>query len=255
MTTTLGNPADLAPGWVTALFILTVLVMGALVVAGVHRASRASGVRPSRAAVVTAVALGAWLGVTGLLAAVGFFEEWKSLPPRFVLVIVPPLLAIVALARSSAVIPLIAATPPGWLVGAQAFRIVVEVVLWALVVARAAPEIMTFTGTGRNFDVAVGITALIVPALLGRGDRPERRRLALWWNVAGILILVNTVLHAILATPTRFQLFLTSPPNTFIASFPYVWLPGFLVPLAWALHVLSIRQLARAPRPTGRLRA
>ncbi|HUG36725.1 MAG TPA: hypothetical protein VML54_07230 [Candidatus Limnocylindrales bacterium] len=201
---------------------------------------------------MTAVVLGAWLGLTGLLAAAGFFQDFTSLPPRFVLVIVPPLLAIVALARASAVIPLIEATPPAWLVGAQAFRIVVEIVLWALVVAGATPEIMTFTGTGRNFDVAVGITAPVMAALLGRGDRPGRRRLALWWNVAGILVLVNTVLHALLATPTRFQVFLTSPPNALVASFPYIWLPGFLVPVAWALHVLSIRQLVRAPRRSGR---
>ena len=32
---------------------------------------------------------------------------------------------------------------------------------------------------------------------------------------------------------------------TFIAYVPWIWLPAFLVPLAWALHALSIRQLLR----------
>jgi hypothetical protein len=33
---------------------------------------------------------------------------------------------------------------------------------------------------------------------------------------------------------------------TFIAQWPYIWLPGFLVPLAWLGHVASISQLRRS---------
>ena len=67
----------------------------------------------------------------------------------------------------------------------------------------------------------------------------------MWWNVAGILILVNVVVHAQLSTPSPFRVFITPPPVTFIAYVPWIWLPAFLVPLAWALHALSIRQLRR----------
>ena len=62
--------------------------------------------------------------------------------------------------------------------------------------------------------------------------------------MAGILILLNVVVHAQLSTPT-FRVFITQPPVTFIAYVPWIWLPAFLVPLAWALHALSIRQLLR----------
>jgi hypothetical protein len=70
---------------------------------------------------------------------------------------------------------------------------------------------------------------------------PER--VAVWWNVAGIVILLNVVVHAQLSAPTPFRVFETEPPTTFIGDVPYIWLPAFLVPLAWLLHLLSLRQL------------
>jgi len=241
-----GNPADLAPVPITILFVVLVVAMGALVVTGVRAASRRAG-WSSRAGAITALAIAGWLVVTATAAGAGLLADFRSLPPRFLLVFVPPLVALVALGRSRTILPLLAATPPSWLVHAQSFRIVVELVLWRLIVAGAVPEIMTFTG--RNVDIVVGVTAPIVAyACFTRAAWP--RGVALWWNVAGIMILVNTVLHAQAAAPTPLQVFVTEPPNTFIVSVPYVWLPAFLVPLAWGLHVLSIRQLRRLP--TGR---
>jgi hypothetical protein len=158
-----------------------------------------------------------------------------------VIALLPPLITLAVLASSRTVGRLVQGIPAVWLVGAQSFRIVVEIVLWWLVAAGAVPAIMSFTG--RNFDVLVGLTAPIVASRCFV-SRAWPTRLARWWNVAGIVVLVNTVVHAQLAAPTRFQLFVTTPPNTFIGEMPYIWLPAFLVPLAWALHILSFRQLA-----------
>ena len=44
---------------------------------------------------------------------------------------------------------------------------------------------------------------------------------------------------------TPIQLFMVEPENTFVASWPYVWLPGFLVPTALFLHVISLRKLSK----------
>jgi hypothetical protein len=66
---------------------------------------------------------------------------------------------------------------------------------------------------------------------------------AVWWNLAGIVILLNVVVHALLSTPSPFRVIVTEPPTTFIGHVPYIWLPAFLVPLAWLLHLLSLRQL------------
>lgn len=240
------SPADLAPLPVTVLFLAIVAGMGALVVAGVWRAGLSGAGRPdgARPALATGGAVAAWLAFTLALAAAGFFADFRALPPRFLVLLAPALVTLVWLARARSVGRWLAAVPPAWLVWPQSFRILVEIVLWRLIVAGAAPEIMTFTG--RNFDIVVGLTAPLVAygCFVARWWAP---RVAIWWNVAGLLILANTVLHAQLAAPTRFQVYLTQPPNTFIASAPYIWLPAFLVPLGWGLHVLSIRRLRMGP--------
>jgi hypothetical protein len=221
------------PDSLTIVFIALVLGMATLVLVAVAL-RRGGGV-----AAVTALAVDGWLGVTAVLAAVGLFEDFSRIPPRIVLALVPPLLALLWLCRSAAVGRLLDEVPPGWLVYPQAFRIVMELILWQLFVVGAVPAIMTFEG--RNVDILVGLTA---PLIAWRGFA-GRARVAVWWNVAGILILLNVVVHAQLSAPTPFRVFMTSPPVTFIAYVPWIWLPAFLVPLAWALHALSIRQLLR----------
>jgi len=125
-------------------------------------------------------------------------------------------------------------------VAAQAFRIPVEIVLWQLAVAGALPELLTFHG--RNVDILVGLTAPVVAyACFVRRAWPAR--VARWWNWAGIVILLNVVVHAQLSAPTPWRIFETDPPTTVIADWPYIWLPAFLVPLAWLLHAVSLRQL------------
>jgi hypothetical protein len=56
------------------------------------------------------------------------------------------------------------------------------------------------------------------------------------------------VLHAQPSAPTPYRRIVADPPPTLIALLPWIWLPAFLVPLAWGLHLLSIRQLRRRAR-------
>jgi hypothetical protein len=226
------------------LFVATVVAMLFLVLWGAARAARRVGPGAMRGVRLSGLALAGWLGLTAALADRGFFEDFYSLPPHMLLAIGPPLLVLLALTFAGRLDALLAALPRSWPVGAQAFRIVVEIVLWRLAVAGTAPEIMTFTG--RNVDILVGLSAPVVAYFcFVRRAWPER--VAVWWNVAGIVILLNVVVHAQLSAPTRFRLFETEPPTTFIGDLPYIWLPAFLVPLAWLLHAVSLRQL-RAPR-------
>lgn len=232
------------PTWLTVVFVALVLGMATLVLVAV--ALRRGG----GAAAVTSLALDGWLGVTAVLAALGLFEDFARIPPRILLALVPPLLVILWLCRSAAVGRLLDEIPPGWLVYPQSFRIVMELILWELFVVGAIPVIMTFEG--RNVDILVGLTAPLI-AWQCFARRAWSVRAAVWWNVAGILILLNVVVHAQLSAPTPFRVFMTQPPVTFIAYVPWIWLPAVLVPLAWALHALSIRQLLRraAARPGG----
>ncbi|HKZ05293.1 MAG TPA: hypothetical protein VJU81_07465 [Methylomirabilota bacterium] len=226
------------PAWLTMIFVALVLVMALLVVAAVW-AQRGPG--PGRA---LAIALGAWLALSALAARAGVFADFSHLPPRIPLLLIPLLGLIVALCRSVGVGRLLDEIPSGWLIYPQAFRIVMELILWQLFVAGAAPAIMTFEG--RNADILVGLTAPLVAWLLAR--RTLSAAAARWWNIAGILILVSVVVHAQLSAPTPYRVYVTEPPMTFVAYAPWIWLVTFLVPLAWTLHALSIRQLRRRAR-------
>src|SRR5262249_44285973 len=140
----------------------------------------------------------------------------------------------------------LAVTPPERLIYLQSFRILMEIILWALSVQSRAPKLVTFEG--RNIDILIGLTAIPVGWMV-----VERRQ----WPARGacsvdfILILANVVIHSHLALPTPYRAFVTEPSTAFLASFPYIWLPGFLVPFAFWLHAGSLVQLARRPR-TGK---
>jgi len=229
-----------APVAVSLLFVAIVVGMLVLVLWGAARAAWRVGPGAVRGVRVAGMALVGWLALTGMLADRGFFDDFRSMPPRLLLALGLPLLALLALAFSRRIAPLLAALPPAWPVAAQTFRIVVEIVLWRLAAAGVIPELLSFHG--RNVDILVGLTAPVVAyACFVRRAWPAR--VAVWWNWAGIVILLNVVVHAQLSAPTPWRLFETDPPTTFIADWPYIWLPDFLVPLAWLLHAVSLRQL------------
>ena len=229
-----------APVAVSLLFVAIVVGMLVLVLWGAARAAWRVGPGAVRGVRVAGMALVGWLALTGMLAERGFFDDFQSLPPRFLPLLGLPLLTLLALTFSRRVAPLLGALPPAWPVAAQAFRIPVEIVLWRLAVAGVIPELLSFHG--RNVDILVGLTAPVVAyACFVRRAWPAR--VAAWWNWAGIVILLNVVVHAQLSAPTPWRIFETDPSTTFIADWPYIWLPDFLVPLAWLLHAVSLRQL------------
>ena len=227
----------LIPSHVAALFAAYVLLVAAGLVAGVHAAGRSPRLTGG-----VAVGLLAWLAASGALARRGALLDWSAVPPRFAIVVLPPLLFAAALAFTPLADRVLRVTPPGWPIAAQTFRVGVEALLWLLSVHGAVAPLMTFHG--RNFDVLTGLTAPVAAWLCFGGGR-RRTGLALAWNAVGLALLVNVVTHGILSTPAPFQLFHTTPPNTIVARFPTVWLVSFFVPLAFALHALSIRQIVR----------
>jgi len=217
------------------LFIAQVMILAAIVIRWSAR-RRVPG--------VAGLGLIGWLALTGSLAIKGFFEDWSRLPPRLLpAVLVPMIGGLLLLTYSRQTRALLAATPLEWPIYLQSFRILMEIILWLLYVQHRAPAIMTFEG--RNVDILVGLTAIPV-AYFCFVRRAWPRQVALWWNAISVLILLNVVVHAQLATPSPFRVFLTDPPVTFIGEWPYIWLPGFLVPLAWLLHAASIMQIRRS---------
>jgi len=180
-----------------------------------------------------------WAVVTGILSLSGFLRDFNSFPPRFVTVLVVPLIVIIWAVRSRTTTEILLHTQTETIIQLQSFRIFVEILLWMLFVANLAPIQMTFEG--RNLDILSGLTAPVIAFLVAR--KKLSRSLIILWNILCLGLLVNIVTTAILSLPTPFRVFMNEPANTIVAEFPIVWLPALLVPLAYCLHFLSLRQL------------
>jgi hypothetical protein len=129
---------------------------------------------------------------------------------------------------------------PLWIIlCTQSFRIGVELFLHQLWIHGLVPKMLTFEGA--NVDIYIGASAPLIAWLSTRWRLGLK--LALIWNVLGLLALTNVVVLAILTAPGPFNVIHTEVPNLMIGTFPYTLIPGFFVPLAVVLHVLAIRAI------------
>jgi len=189
----------------------------------------------------TALCGAVWLWFSAELAARGWLGQWDARPPHFFALMLPTGLATVALAASPFGARLAERSVWPALLGCQVFRLGVEIVLATLAERVVAPAQMTWHGG--NFDVLTGLSAPLVAWLAARGR--IGRGAILVWNLAGLALLANVVTIAILSTPTPLRVFTYEPANTFVAHWPWVWLPAFLVPAALFGHLLAFRKLRR----------
>jgi hypothetical protein len=225
---------------VTAFAIIPVLLAAALVW-GARAAWRRSGAPPSsigRVSILTVAGAAAWMAAAWLAADSGVLRQWERNPPPFALLVV----AIVAVATGIAFSGFggrLAQFLPLWmLVGIQAFRLPLELAMHTMAERGIMPELMSYSG--RNFDILTGASAIVVAALAraGRGGRT----LVLVWNIAGLALLVNVVVIAVLMTP-RFRYFGDEQLNVWVTYPPFVWLPAVMVLAALAGHLLIFRAL------------
>lgn len=181
-----------------------------------------------------------WLSFTGIVASKGLLSDFSSFPPKLMpVVLLPPLFLILGLTFSKALTKLLLQVPIVWLIYFQVFRVAVELLIWGLHQQGLAPVQMSFEGL--NYDIWVGLTAPLVAYLY------QKKKISVIglkvWNVCGILILLNILVIAVLSMPTPMRVFMNDPANTIVATFPVVWLPALLVPFAYGMHALSLRQL------------
>jgi len=187
----------------------------------------------------TAIIL-AWTAILTVLSYKGFFADFNRLPPGPALVVLIPLPFVLLFAFSRTGTQLLAQVPLQWLVFFQVFRIFVEVLIWFAFLANKLPVQMSFEG--RNFDVLTGILALPAGYLLLR-KKAYSPKIVIAFNTAGILLLLNILIIALLSMPTPIRYFMNEPSNSLVAQFPFILLPGVMVPIAYSFHIFSLRQL------------
>lgn len=236
------SPSTMLTPPLAAGFIALALAMAAVFVRGVVRAP-VSGDRPDMRRRAGLFALGVaavYLGVSFALAHLGVLARIDTVPPPAGGMLVAMSLGMVALAFSRLGDRLLA-WPLGVLVGVQSFRILVELLLAATYHAGALPVELTYEGL--NVDVVTGVLAAALGVWAWRGRLP--RGVVLAWNVLGLALLGIVVTMAALSA---FGVWTTSPRVTLPTTWPGVWLPAWLVQLAFLGHLLVFRKLARERR-------
>jgi len=178
-----------------------------------------------------------WLAVTGIFGYTAKLHDFSQTPPQIVVLIVLSFVGVYFGSYFAAARKLIESPGLAWLIGLQVFRVAVELFLDLGYRAGFVPVQMTLEG--RNWDVLTGLTALPMAWLVAKQKAP--RWLIYVWNTMGLALLLNVMTIAALSMPTPLRHFQNEPANTFVAYFPYVWLPTFLVQVAWMSHLLIFR--------------
>lgn len=185
------------------------------------------------------ISLMVWGVFVSVWSVSGRMSDFSMFPFNLMPVILIPVIVAIIFLPSKNFGEILRHIPPENLIRLQSFRFFVEVLLWMLFIAELLPEQMTFEG--RNWDILAGFTAPIIAALASKG-KTSRTGIVIW-NVIGLGLLLNIVIVAILSTPSPWRVFMNEPANYIVTYFPISWLPGFLVPLAYYLHFMSIRQM------------
>lgn len=229
-------PALLVLGFAAYVVAVAGAALGGLS-AGLQRAGFAEP-RRLRIGRLVGAGLAAWFLFLAMTTVSGVYLDARS--PRPALYVLPAFLAVVGLFRAAWLRDGVQAMPTWWIPALQALRLGGGASLFAAWAIGLAPWGLARTaGIG---DLLVGVTAAAVALALARGARGSRA-FGLAWNVLGLGDILHTLFRAAASAPGPQRLLFEEPANRIPAVFPFVYLPGFIVPLTVLLHLLSLRQL------------
>jgi hypothetical protein len=217
-------------------------------VAGVSSASRRAGLATAvrrRHTLLAAAGIAVFMALFAALAVSGLLARFDLRPPPLMLWMVATLGGALAVGLSPLGKRLAEELPFAALVGFQAFRLPLELLMHRAAVEHVMPSVMSYGGY--NFDIVSGATALVLGAALARGPVP--RFVLVAWNLLGSVLLAIIVTIAFLATPL-IRAFGDDQLNVWITQFPYSWM-GVMVGAALLGHVLVARKLGFREQVVG----
>lgn len=231
------------PFYITGLIILIVLALLYCIYYALNFAFIKLEVKKKNTILVlTFCALFAWLIYSSVAAFNGTLLDFSSTPPKIFIIVIPAALIVIYLSISTNINRLLTFIPAEWPVYVQSFRILMELGLWLLYIRNIIPVQMTFEGL--NYDILIGLSALLV-GYYSLATEKWPRIISVLWNFAGLLLVTNIFIVSFLSTPSPLRQFFNEPANTIVAYFPFVLIPAFIVPFAYLMHILSIKQIIR----------
>jgi len=224
-----------SPATLAVFLVIVAFVVLAPVIAGVHAVPPERRGKTMRIGLTAATA---WLVLTGLPIGLGLITAQNAFPAMPIFLLACFAIALIfAFSRAGGAI---AQHTPLWaLVGFQAFRLPLEIVLHLWHGEGVMPVQMTWSGA--NIDVISGIVALLL------APAAQRSRVAAW--VAGCVgfgLLLNVIRVAITSMPTPLQSF----PEPLVAPFymPINYIASVCVVGALVGHMLLFRRLLQRPQ-------
>ena len=217
------------PNWINLLFIVTcILTIGLFYY---------SNGKPIKLTLLIII----WSVIQSVLAYMGFYQITDTIPPRFAFVLIPTTLLIIY-----GLLP----KQQKWFFNQRdtkistflhSVRLPVEIVLYGLFTNKMVPELMTFEG--RNYDILMGITAPIITWLYI--NKKINKKILFIWNTIGLALVFFILFNGILSSELPFQQFGFEQPNKGINYFPFVLLPGTIVPIVIWTHLSDIIKLRK----------
>jgi hypothetical protein len=232
------------PSYVWALVLTGAIGIPAATSAVLYRGALAAGVGRRAATAVaatTAAVLGGWVVLSGLLAGVGVYSlDPGDSVPWFLVAVTGTLIALMRATRIP-IVSRILADPgtPARLALPHTLRVVGVLFLIAMAQGHLPAAFALPAGLG---DIAIGLAAPFVALRLARGTG---RAAAVRFNVLGTLdlaiagIIGFLLLGIVEVTPS------TAP----LTLLPLALIPTTAVPLAVALHIVSLSRLRTADKP------
>ena len=198
-------------------------------------------------AIVRAMHVVLWLLVSGLLARADVYHQASGqAAPWFGVAFAATLVGLLAATRLPLMARILAAPgTPARLALPHSLRVVG--VTFLLVMAQGhLPAVFALpAGLG---DIAAGLAAPFVAWQLAHGGGHTR---AVWFNLFGILDLVVALTIGFLAGLGPWRPLEVTPSTEPLSLLPLALVPTVAVPLAIALHLVSLRRLRAAARPDG----
>jgi len=238
------------PMYVSAIVLVGLIGTTATICAMLWRGARSAGLARGSA---TAVAVGAgttwttWVLANMALADADVYRFAPNKAQPWLPVAMTASIAAVLLGTRIPVVSRILSQPDAlWrLTVPQYFRVEGVAFLLVLALGKLPAGFALPAGLG---DIATGLAAVYVARGIRRGVVGRR---VMWFNVLGLLDLAVATAIGVAAAPGVAHVLVLSPSTEQIALLPLVLIPSSLVPLAVALHVLSLRKIAAGTKPTS----
>jgi hypothetical protein len=190
-----------------------------------------------------AVGLSAWFALVVILAATRalYYERGLGAPGLGIAVALPIAVLCFVVARVKSLREGFRRVPLWLLVGVHTVRVlgISFIILYAA--GRLPAPFAPVAGWG---DIFVGATAL--PAAWLAYHRPAMARPTLWiWNVIGLADLIAAIGLGVISSPGPQRLIFGEPSSAIMTTLPWLLIPGFLVPLLFAVHIGIFIRLAK----------